>query len=76
MVGELASSSNGSVIHKISCMKIIEISQWDWTFMSSRVIRRDVEQLPMDINVLGCLFHHLQIISASNLMPLNPMYEL
>jgi len=76
MVIELSPRANESIIHERGCMSITNISQWDWNFMSSRVIRRDVKQIPMEINVLGGLFHHLLRIWASNLIPPDLIYEL
>jgi len=70
MLGELAPSSNESIIHKKDCINNPKIFQWNQTSTSSRVIQRDVKQLITNINVLGGLFHHLPSIWASNLMPL------
>ena len=74
MVGELTPSTNEFIINKMGYINILKIFEWNWTFMSSRLLYKDVEQLPTNINVHGHLFHHLPSMWASNVMPHNPLY--
>lgn len=62
MMGELAPSSKESSIHKRGYINIPKLFQLNLTSMSSNEILRDVEQISMNINVNGGLFHHLPSI--------------
>lgn len=42
--------------------------------MSNTIARRDVKQLPTNINVLGGIFHYLPSMWASKIRPPNPLY--